>query len=141
MSSKDDAYRESQMRLHRVLGTYLALVAWKRKADGVVINRESLLSFLKISRMQNVRVDWMKEDLAHLFPYTGNTYFSKTGSYSALYLLRQPLPKGILHKTMSTSERIKVFKDNGLKVIRITPPDEKELIKKVALITSGLEAV
>mgnify|MGYP001770989469 CR=1 FL=1 len=86
MSSKDDAYRESQMRLHRVLGTYLALVAWKRKADGVVINRESLLSFLKISRMQNVRVDWMKEDLAHLFPYTIHIFQKQARTQLFIYL-------------------------------------------------------
>ncbi|WP_228520374.1 hypothetical protein, partial [Vibrio parahaemolyticus] len=141
MTSRDDAYRESQKRLHRVLGTYLALVAWKKRADGIVIKREHLLNFLKITRMQNVRVDWMKDDLMHLFRYTGNTYFSSSGTYAELYLSRVPIPKGIFYEKMSTEKRIKLFKEKGIKIISVEPPEEKELIKKVALITAGVEAL
>ena len=49
MATTEDVYRESQERLHKTLGAYLLVKAWELKVDGVIIQRDSLLKFLKLS--------------------------------------------------------------------------------------------
>ncbi|WP_342059547.1 hypothetical protein [Aeromonas sp. OTU364] len=139
MAASEDVYREAQVRLHRILGSYLSMQAWKLGADSLVIQREELLNFLKLTRMKNVRVDWIKEDLKHLFKYTQTTFYLKSGNYAELYLSRKEFPKNICSDYMETKQRIEKFKEYGLILVDVHLPTEGELISKMALIMSGIE--
>ncbi|CAH7271598.1 MULTISPECIES: hypothetical protein [Vibrio] len=139
MAAGDDVYREAQARLHRILGSYLSMLAWKMGADCVVIQRDELLTFLELTRMKNVRVDWIKEDIKHLFKHTKTTFYAKNGNYAELYLSRSKFPKGICSEAMSTEQRIEKFKEHGLTLVDVTLPTERELISKMALIMTGIE--
>ncbi|ARR44236.1 hypothetical protein CGH86_23405 [Vibrio parahaemolyticus] len=138
MAAGDDVYREAQARLHRILGSYLSMYAWKSGADCVVIQREELLEFLELTRMKNVRVDWIKEDLKHLFRYAKTTVYSDSGNYAELYLSRTKFPKGICDEPLKTEQRIEKFKAHGLKLVDVSLPSEHELVSKMALILTGI---
>ncbi|WP_368165533.1 hypothetical protein [Aeromonas sp. R6-2] len=140
MASAEDVYRETQARLHRVLGAYLSLLAWKEGVDCVVIERESLLSFLELERMRNARIDWLKEDLKYLFKYAHTTNYTKNGNYATLYLSRITIPniKGLWH-SMPTNVRIEKLIENNIKTKLIEIPKEKDLFIKMALISNGIE--
>ena len=71
-------YRDASRRGHRLLGTYLAISAWALKIEYVALSRKTLLGFLKLERMRNKRVDWMREDIKDLFPRTQTLYYSST---------------------------------------------------------------
>jgi len=140
MASAEEIYRESQARLHRILGAYLSLEAWKNGVDCVVLERKTLLSFLNLERMKNKRIDWLKSDLETLFPYARNTYYSKTKAYATLYISRKKIPRhSAIWKTMSTTERMALFKREGLTSKVINLPEEKILLSKMALICNGVE--
>ena len=86
MASAEEVYRESQKRLHKTLGAYLIIKAWELGVDCIAIQRNSLLRFLKLERMKNIRIDWLKDDLSEFFPHQWVTYTSRTGVYATLYL-------------------------------------------------------
>ena len=140
MASAEDIYRESQARLHRILGAYLSLEAWKNGVDCVVLERKTLLSFLSLERMKNKRIDWLKSDLETLFPYASTTYYSKTKAYASLYISRKKMPRNnAIWKPMSTKERVALFKREELAAKIINLPEEKILLSRMALICNGVE--
>lgn len=140
MPSAEDVYREAQARLHRVLGVYLSLIAWKEGVDCVVLKRESLLKFLELKRMRNARIDWLKEDLKYLFKDAHTTSYTNSGIYADLYLSRVSIPKidGIWN-SMQTEVRVKKLTEKGIPAKIIEIPDEKNLLSKMALISNGVE--
>lgn len=141
MASGDEIYRESQARLHRVLGAYLAILTCKKRLDCIVLERNNLLSFLKLERMKNERIDWLKTDLKYLFNYSNTTKYSKSGTYASLYLFRGSAPEKSIWKTMRTEERIIEFAKKGITAEVITIPSEKELLTDMALISNGIEEI
>lgn len=140
MAAADAVYRETQARLHRVLGNYLSIVAWKAGIDCIILERKTLLSFLDLSKMKNVRIDWLKSDLKPLFPDCHTTNTSTSGVYATLYMSRKQVPsdKGIW-KTMTTAKRIEALAAVGIAAAAVDIPKEKELVKKMALALAGLE--
>lgn len=140
MAAGDVVYRTTQARLHRVLGNYLAIIAWKSGNDCIVLERSTLLKFLDLSKMKNARIDWLKEDLKPLFPECHTTNSTPSGVYATLYLSRVKIPadKGIW-KSMTTKKRIEALANIGIRATVVTLPKEDELIKKMALALSGLE--
>ncbi|CAK1745708.1 hypothetical protein [Vibrio crassostreae] len=142
MASSEEVYREAQMRLHRVLGAYLAMKSWKNGLDCIILERDTLLDFLQIERMRNTRIDWLKEDLKYLFKYAHTTNSTKTRTYATLYLSRVKInPKSGVWKSMTTEERIVKMKELGIKADVIELPNERTLLTKMALISSGIEKV
>ena len=140
MASAEDVYREAQARLHRVLGSYLAMKAWSCNLDCVVIERDSLLDFLDLERMRNARVDWLKSDLEYLFKYAHTTNNSQTGTYATLYLSRVKIPRNAgIWVSMTSKERINLLSEHGIKAKVIELPSEKTLLRKMALISQGIE--
>ena len=142
MASSEEVYRETQMRLHRVLGAYLAMKTWKNGMDCVILERDTLLSFLDIERMRNTRIDWLKEDLKYLFKYTHTTNTTSTKTYATLYLSRVKIPSNSgVWKSMTSEERINKMKEIDIKAKILELPSEKELLTKMALISNGIEKI
>lgn len=138
MASGEEVYREAQERLHKTLGAYLIIKAWQLKVDCLVLQRETLLQFLNIERMKNARLDWLKKDLVEYFPHQWTTKFSKSGTYSTLYLSRFEIPSISKEKTMTDEKRIEIMKTYGLNSQIYKMPDLKEMVSIMALFSSGL---
>lgn len=66
-----DAHRECCKRQHRILGNYLAVQAWVRGLDCVVLTRQDLETFLDLKRFKWSRLYWLQKDLRPWFPYQG----------------------------------------------------------------------
>ncbi|TAA43597.1 hypothetical protein [Corallincola spongiicola] len=138
MATTEEVYRESQARLHKVLGSYLLVKAWDLKVDCVAIPRSTLLKFLNLQRMKNKRIDWLKEDLKTFFPYQWTTVTTGTDTYATLYVSRFRFPAGGKSGSMTDSKRVKHFTELGLKSKVIKVPDETEIYTKMALLSNGL---
>ncbi len=142
MAAADVVYRETQARLHRVLGSYLAMVAWKSGCDCIILQRKTLLGFLGLEKMKNVRIDWLKADLASLFPDCHTTNTSTSGVYADLYLSRKKIPdQNGVWGTMTTKKRIEALAALGVSATTLEIPKERELVKKMALVLSGLDDI
>ncbi len=141
-----DPHRESSKRQHRTLGHYLAIQAWIRRLDCIVLTRGDLESFLGLERFKSSRVAWLQEDLKPWFPHQVPYY--KTGATSSihsLFLSRvdiQPyLPKG----SMTTDKRITRIDPTAPKTEKFIregspwkPPLEQDIVAQLAVISTGL---
>ena len=58
-----DPHREFCRNQHRIIGHYLAVQAWLRGLDCIVLVRGDLQTFLALERFKGTRVDWLQEDL------------------------------------------------------------------------------
>jgi hypothetical protein len=134
----EETYREAHRRKHKLLGTFLALSAWRQGLDCVVLERGQLLPFLDLDRMQDKRVDWVKEDVKHLFPHALNTCDSKSGVYSTLYLSRFPIPLDAHLGSMNDAKRVEALAAGGLKSAIVKIPKEDEIVRLLACVTHGI---
>ena len=133
-----DTYREAHRRSHKLLGAYLALWAWKHGVDAVMLPREQLLPFLGLERMQNKRVDWLKNDVKSLFPEAWNTVDSKNNIYASLFLSRRAFPPAVKSGSMTDQKRVEAVNLAGLKAAIVKIPKEAEIVKLLACITHGI---
>lgn len=133
----EETYREAHRRSHKLLSAYLALWAWQRGADCVAIRRGDLLSCLSLQRMKNKRVDWLKEDLAHLFPHATCSRATGSRMYATLYLSRVPLPSSFLTGQSLTS-RISLLREAGVRAEIVELPAEAEMVRMMASVIHGL---
>src|SRR6266542_3615398 len=131
-------YRQACRRSHRLLGTYLAMTAWVRKVDCVILSRAELLPYLGVGRMKNRRVDWLKADVGKLVPNADNLVEQKTGKYSTLYLSRLPFPEGCFQVPMSDQKRMKMLNEKGFKTAIVEIPQEAEIVTLLATTIHGL---
>lgn len=142
MPAADVVYRDAQARLHRLLGSYLAIVAWKSGCDCIILERDKLLPFLGLEKMKNARIDWLKEDLRSLFPICHTTTATAAGTYADLYLSRKTIPNNNgVWASMTTQKRVDILAGIGITATIIGIPGEKELVTKMALLSAGLESL
>lgn len=134
----DQTYREAHRRQHKLLGAYLALWAWKHGVDAIVVQREQLLPFLGLERMQDKRVDWLKQDIRSFFPDAWTTVDSKRNVYSTLYLSRRPFPHSVKTGSMSDQKRLEVFGTASIKAAVVKIPKEAEIVRILAGIVHGI---
>lgn len=138
MASAEEVYRESQKRLHKTLGAFLIVKSWEIGVDCIAIQRSSLLKFLKLERMKNKRIDWLKEDLSDFFPHQWVTYSSSSGVYATLYLSRFEIPEKGKSGSMTDKKRIERITNLGLNASIIKVPKEDEIISSMALLSNGI---
>jgi len=143
--SENQAYRAACRRQHRVVANYLAVEAWSRVLDCIVLVREDLEKLLGLKRFKSVRVKWLRVDLAPWFPYQ-EPYFrsSALSSIDSLFLSRVPIAKHLPEGSMTTDERIarmvagspptKRFSKGRAKV-----PDEADIVARLAVLAAGLD--
>lgn len=140
MASAEEVYRESQKRLHKTLGAYLLVKAWSLKVDGIALQRNTLLNFLSLERMKNVRIDWLKEDISEYFPHQWVTHYSGSKTYATLYLSRFELPKKSKIGAMKDEKRIELMKEENFNCKIVETIEMKEIISSMALFANGLLA-
>jgi hypothetical protein len=88
--------------------------------------------------MEDVRLEWLREDLGKLFPYFKPLYDSDTGRYETLYLSRFGFPDGWLDDTMSTERRVELLKKKGRKTAIVDIPDDSKIIRMMAELSHGI---
>ena len=90
------------------LANFLAMVAWVKLCDCVVVEAADLRSYFSVDRLEDSRVERLLEAAEPLFPYAEKLYeVPEQRSNLSLYLSRVPLPSRIFDLgTMATSDRV-----------------------------------
>ncbi len=142
----EEFYREACRRRHRVLGHFLAIQAWLRKLDCVVLQRIELERFLGLERFKGTRVDWLREDLKPWFPFQVPYFKSKSpSSIHSLFLSRVDIAPHLPLGTMTTDARISRMAASAPKTEKFIlntstrTPLEDFIISNLTLVTSGLK--
>lgn len=144
-----DAHRQACQRQHRVLGHFLAIQSWLRGIDCIAIERDDLKSFLGLMKLEQVRVEWVLEDLSPWFPF--NNVYELSGaaqSLHSIYFSRLEIESFLNQnaKTMPSEARIKAlpvgapktqlfFSNPKNNLVRLT---EIDVVKYLAILDSGL---
>jgi hypothetical protein len=130
MASPEDVYREFTKRTHRTMATYLAIVAWTRDLDCVVIDREEIVRFWGLSkRVEKQRLEWLKSDIQHFFPYVEALNFtSGTKKFGSLYFARRQFPKKSFDAAMADKKRALSLTEKGFHTELVPVPTELEIM-------------
>ncbi len=142
--SENPAHRAACRRQHRVIANYLALTAWLRGVDCVVLVRADLQKFLGLERFKGSRVQWLRADIKPWFPYQLPYYVTAApSSIHSLFLSRVDLADYLPHGSMSTDQRITRMPEGSPRTERFSKgstkvPDEAEIVSRLAVLAAGL---
>lgn len=141
-----DPYRDACRKEHRLIGHYLAVQAWVRGLDCIVLVRHDLEALFGLTRFKNTRIEWLKQDMKPWFPNQKAYY--KSGSLSSinsLFLSRVPVAPHLPKGTMTTEARIKGMPDDAPKTERFTStrakrdvPTKEDIISFLAFLNAGI---
>lgn len=139
-------HRLASRRQHRVLGHFLAIQAWLRGVDCLVLEREDLEAFLDLRRFKKERVRWVQEDLRPWFPYQYQIEQGNSGfSLHSLFLSRVPIESWIADGVLTTEQRLAAFPKRAPKAERFSAGsggsrlvNESDVVRYLALLDSGL---
>jgi hypothetical protein len=111
-----------------MLGSYLALWAWRKRIDCVVIHRDELHPYLGIKARRQQRLRWLVADIKDLFPYVQELYQGRTRAHGSLYLSRVRFPRDVFDDSMYDVDRIGLLRQHGLTAAMITKlPTERRM--------------
>ncbi len=150
----EDKYRP---RLHRTLGVYLALKAWIRGFDCIVLSRKDLLTFFDMKVTPGERMEQIKKDVKPWFrgfvasrPRPNNPTF-----VNYLFLIRKVMDESYFSSgTSLSSSGVKLLVKNvnssdnpgAPKTVFFREcvsegrvPTQKEILSELVLVASGLE--
>jgi hypothetical protein len=143
----NDPHREDCRRQHRVIGHYLAVQAWSRRLECIVVVRKDLEVLLGLERFRSARVNWLKEDLEPWFPFQEAYY--RTGAPSSihsLFLSRAPIKEYLSHNSMTTEQRIDRMLPGAPKTARLSKsedgkgvPSQTEIVSYLSVLAAGLQ--
>jgi hypothetical protein len=142
MGAMIDPHRESCRRDHRIIGQSLAVQAWLRGLDCIVLVREDLEAFLGLERFKSTRIRWLKEDLKPWFQYQRPYYrTSSPSSIHSLFLARVQIDKHIGSDSMTTEERIASMAPEAPRTERLTTRRDGSQVPSLAKIVSALSVL
>ena len=134
-----DGYREFCQKQHRLIAHYLAVKAWHRGLDCIVLSRSNLEKLLGLERFKSTRIEWLVEDMKPWFPHQKR--FTRTGSPSSIHSLclsRLPLDK-LPTGTMTMEKRIAIIPKGTLKVEALGDcPTIREVVTYLGILADGL---
>jgi len=141
-----DPHRESCRRQHRVLGHFLAIQAWLRGLDCIVLLRQDLETFLGLERFKMQRVNWLVEDLKPWFPHPVPLNLAKApSSLWSIFLSRVPIQEWLPSGTMTIEQLIGRMSDEAPKTECFAKlpkghrrPTEADVVRFLAVLDSGL---
>ncbi len=144
----NDPHRESCRRQHRVLGQYLAIEAWLRGVECLVLERSDLGGFLGLERFKSMRVAWLQDDLSPWFSFQVPYYSSSSpSSLHSLFLSRVPIEQHLPPGTMMTDRRIEEMAADAPRTQKLSKgrsgrrfPSEAKIVGYLATLSAGLAA-
>ena len=140
------AYREACRRQHRVVANFLAVEAWSRGLDCIVLEREDLQKLLGLKRFKSERVRWMHDDFQPWFPHQEAYYRTVApSSIGSLFLSRKPIGDHLPTGSMTTDDRIKAMGPEAPATEKFSKgrkrvPGEDEIVARLAVLAAGLDA-
>lgn len=147
---KTKPYDEHYRRQHRIVGHYLALTAWIRGLDCIVLDRGDVQSLLRVSNTGDDRVKQFVADIKPWFQFHKPYY--KPGSKTflrSLFLSRASLDPYLPKGRMGVDQRISraITANEALKIERFSNirgsnpvPSETEMVSYLALLAAGIKA-
>ncbi|HXP87220.1 MAG TPA: hypothetical protein VN841_20985 [Bryobacteraceae bacterium] len=134
-----DPHREFCRWQHRTIGHYLAVQAWVRGLNCLVLVRADLEAFLGLKRFKSARVKWLKEALKPWFPHQ-TAYFKSAApsSIHSLFLARVSMDKHLPSGSMTTDNRILGMAAEAPRTERFTAKDDGSEVPSHAKIVSQL---
>ncbi len=140
MATTDEIYRVFVMRQNRMLGTYLALMAWEDDLACVAINRDQLVRFWgSLKRVEDERLAWFQSDLKPLFPHFRAMY-ENGQKFACVFLARRPFPAEAFSSPDHTQERIGTLNRLSVKTSLLDVPTEAELLSRLSAVVHGLSS-
>jgi hypothetical protein len=146
---KTKPYDEHYRRLHRIVGHYLALTAWTRDLDCIVLDRDDVQSLLNISNTGEDRVRQFVADVQPWFKFSKPYYKPGSKTYlRSLFLSRVSLDSYLPKGRMGVDQRIaRATTANGtLKIERFVSirnsdpiPSEEDMVSYLALLAAGVK--
>lgn len=140
-----DPHRESCRRQHRVIGQYLAIQAWLRNIDCMVLTRVDLEAFLGLRRFKLQRLRWFQQDIEPWFPHPELLQMRGTRSIGSLYLSRVPIWEHLPDGVMTDAERIDRMLPNSPRAQLFSisddhsgAPSQEQIASQLALLSAGL---
>lgn len=142
-----NSHREACKRQHRVLGHFLAIQAWLRGLDCIVLEREHLEEFLGLERFKGTRVEWLQEDLKPWFAEQTTYFNSKSeSSLHSLFLSRVSMTGWLSSDSMTTEKRISQLPERAPKTALFSSKvkgkhssfKEVDIVRYLAILDSGL---
>lgn len=135
-----DPHREHCRRTHRILGQYLAIEAWLRGVDCLVIERYELLRYLGLEKLHGARHDWIQLDLKPWFPYPD--FSVDNTKLEAMFLSRVPIENHMDSFAASTEDRVETLGHSGIvvQIFSFGPKlsTEAQIVGYLAQLSAGL---
>jgi hypothetical protein len=143
MASPDEVYREYVTRTHRTMAAYLSMFAWTRKLDCVALERDEIVRFWGLAkRVENQRLDWLKEDIEEYFPYVEALWFTGgTKKFGSVFLARRKFPEGAFSGSMTDKKRALALTEKGFPTAIVPLPAEVEMLTQLTGVIHGLARV
>jgi len=147
---KTKPYDEHYRRQHRIVGHYLAVTAWIRGLDCIVLDRSDVQTLLRISDTREGRVTQFVADIKPWFQFNKAYYKPQSKTFlKSLFLSRASLDSYLPKGRMGVDQRIaKAITANGaLKIERFSnirgsnsAPSETEMVSYLALLAAGIKS-
>lgn len=142
MAESDQIYRESCRRLHRIAANFFAVKTWCAGADCVIIDRSVLERVLELERIRDIRVEWIREDVAQWFPHIASLTYKERDAVGSLYLSRYPIGQW-MSEFMTDRQRAELLHEQGIKCLMLETPGDQDwsasrLLTELTLLAAGL---
>ncbi|MGB8275346.1 MAG: hypothetical protein WCF16_08790 [Alphaproteobacteria bacterium] len=137
-----DPHRAFTQRRHRIIGQYVALQAWIRGLDCIVLQRRHLLALLHIERIEGARLDTFKADVSPWFPRSEVFYSPpERNTFASIFMSRFSL-SDVPGEAMSDEDRIGYIRNAGIFTGDYHddhwPFWEHDIVTMLSLMASGL---
>ncbi|PYI93623.1 MAG: hypothetical protein DME97_05035 [Verrucomicrobia bacterium] len=142
----DKFHRNACAKQHHIIGHYLAVQAWLRGLDCIVLDRVDLEFFFGLKRFKSARVRWLKDDLLPWFPFQEDYYrTSAPSSIHSLFLARVAISTFLPPGSMRTDQRIERMATGSPKTALFFDsewlkerPSEGDMISQLSLLAAGI---
>jgi hypothetical protein len=126
---------------------YVAVEAWTRGLDCVVLERRHLEKMLGLERFKSVRIAWMQQDFEPWFPYQEPFFSTRArSSIGSIFLSRVPLEGVLPAGAMTVAQRVAGAGKAGIRIGVLfgnrnrSAPSESSIVSRLAVLAAGLEA-
>ena len=146
MSTTNNGYWKDFQRQHRIVANYLALQAWLRDLDCIVLKRSDLKSFFGMESTTKKHIKRFTSDIKAWFRYSQPYYREDSDTYIRfLFLSRVEFTLPARYGSMNLHQLIEAIKEKLPRVAQFSGPDfhnllsQDEIISDSALLTAGLK--
>jgi len=125
------------------MAVYLSVLAWSRNLDCVAIDRDEIVRLWGIvKRVENQRLDWLKCDIKHYFPFFEALWFTQgTKKFGSLFLARRDFPANAFDGSLSDEKRAQALTGKGFNTEVVQLPSEVNMLTHLTAVTYGLVSV